>query len=154
MSEVYSAGDPVRADGINAGSDCNRMGISRSTVIPLAQESSFSSIVLVSIALAIGGMQSGDSTDRVKTSSYGTAKAQSPGLKTGFLRIGCSGRRLLALDGRLRQSQHSLRPVRIADGLGKNSFPRLVAALKGGRVELLFYPHSDMHTRGLRLCSK
>jgi hypothetical protein len=154
MSEVYSAGDPLRAHGINAGFDYCSTGFSWSTEATLAVESSFFPIVLVLIALASGRMQSGDVTDRVKTDSRGTANAQSPELKTGLLRAGCSGRRLPAFDGRVRQTQHSPRLVRIADGLGKKSFSRLAVALKCGCVETLFHPHSDVHTRGLRLCSR
>jgi hypothetical protein len=154
MSEVYSAGDPLGAYGINTGFDWSGSGFSLSTDRTLAVESSFFPIVFVLIALASGRMQSGDVTDRVKTHSHGAATAQSPELKTGLLRAGCSGRRLPAFDGRVRQTQHSLRLMRIADGVGKNSFSRLAAKPQCGCVELLLHPHSDVHTRGLRLCSR
>jgi len=154
MSEVYSAGDPLRADGIYAGFDCGGAGFSWSTDRTLAQESSFFPIVLVLIALASGRMQSGDVTDRVKTNYHGASNAQNPELKTGFLRAGCGGRRLPAFHGRVRQTQHSLRMVRIAEGVSKNSFSRLAAKPQCGCVEVLVHPHSDVHTRGLRLCSR
>jgi len=154
MSEVYSAGDPLHADGINAGFDWSRAGFPLSTDRTSAQESSFPLIVLVLIALASGRVQSGDVTDRVKTYSHGAANAQSPELKNGLLRTGCSGRRLPAFDGRVRQTQHSLRLVEFDDGLGKNSVSRFAAKPKCGCFELLFHPHSDGYTRGLRLCSR
>jgi len=154
MSEVYSAGDPLRGYGINTGFDRSSSGFSLSTDRTLAVESSFFSIVLVLIALASGRVQSGDVTDRVKTYSHGAANAQSPELKTGLLRTGCSGRRLPAFDGRVRQTQHSLRLVEFDDGLGKNSVSRFAAKPKCGCFELLFHPHSDGYTRGLRLCSR
>jgi len=154
MSEVYSAGDPLRGCWINTGFDWSSSGFSLSTDRTLAVESSFFSIVLVLIALASGRMRSSDVIDQVKTVSHGTTSALSPELKSGCLRAGCSGRRLPAFDGRVRQTQHSLRMVRIAEVVSKNSFSRLAAKPQCGCVEVLVHPHSDVHTRGLRLCSR
>ena len=80
MSEVYSAGDPLHADGINAGFDWSRAGFPLSTDRTSAQESSFPLIVLVLIALASGRMQSGDVTDRVKINYHGASNAHQRGL--------------------------------------------------------------------------
>jgi hypothetical protein len=154
MSEVCTAVNPLHADLINAGIDYGCADIQWSIERTLVVEPCFSPIALVLIALDSGKMQYGKATDRAKTYSHCAANAQNPVSSAGFRRTGCGGRRLRASDGRLKQSQRSLRMARIADGLVKNSVSRFAASPTCGCVELLFHPHSDVHTRGLRLCNR
>jgi hypothetical protein len=156
MPEVCSAGSPLQADVLKVVSDGRFAGLPWSTQKTQAIKQGFSRIGFVFNVLAFGRLQSADVTDQVKSTTHGTASARGSEPETGPLGTGCRKQRSRSKNDRLRKSQKNFCRKSVTKGVYENFVSRLAAILRCGCFELLtiVYPHSDVHTRGLRLCNR
>lgn len=154
MPEACSAGSSLQADVLKVGSDGRVAGLPWSIRKTLAIKQDFSRIGFVFNVIAFGRLQSADVTDQVKSTTHGTASARGSEPETGPLGTGCRKQRLRSKNDRLRKTQKNFCRKSVTKGVYENSVSRLAATQRCGCVELLFHPHSDVHTRGLRLCNR